>query len=63
MAWVGDRARVLRRAARWWATSADAQAFLAGYLVEKSLSLDNVFVFLLVFAAFAVAEEPSATGC
>ena len=37
--------------------SGDAQAFLAGYLVEKSLSLDNVFVFLLVFGAFAVAEE------
>ena len=32
----------------------DANAFLAGYLVEKSLSLDNVFVFLLVFSAFAV---------
>ncbi len=31
-----------------------ARAFLAGYLVEKSLSLDNVFVFLLVFSAFAV---------
>ena len=37
----------------------DAEAFLAGYLVERSLSLDNVFVFLLVFAAFAlpVAER------
>ncbi|UGS36550.1 TerC/Alx family metal homeostasis membrane protein [Capillimicrobium parvum] len=37
----------------------DASAFLAGYLVEKSLSLDNVFVFLLVFSAFAlpVAER------
>jgi tellurite resistance protein TerC len=36
-----------------------AQSFLAGYLVEKSLSLDNVFVFLLVFSAFAlpVAER------
>jgi tellurite resistance protein TerC len=31
-----------------------AQAYVAGYLVEKSLSLDNVFVFLLVFTAFAV---------
>lgn len=31
-----------------------AKSFLAGYLVEKSLSLDNVFVFLLVFSAFAV---------
>ena len=38
---------------------ADAEAFLAGYLVEKSLSLDNVFVFLLVFTAFGlpVAER------
>ena len=37
--------------------SGDAEAFLAGYLVEKSLSLDNVFVFLLVFSAFAVPIE------
>jgi tellurite resistance protein TerC len=34
----------------------DASNFLAGYLVEKSLSLDNVFVFLLVFTAFAVSD-------
>lgn len=33
---------------------ADAGAFLTGYLVEKSLSLDNVFVFLLVFTAFGI---------
>jgi tellurite resistance protein TerC len=32
----------------------DAADYVAGYLVEKSLSLDNVFVFLLVFGAFAV---------
>ncbi|HEX8208353.1 MAG TPA: hypothetical protein VF587_19985 [Solirubrobacteraceae bacterium] len=32
----------------------DAGSYLAGYLVEKSLSLDNVFVFLLVFTAFGV---------
>ena len=31
-----------------------ADAFLAGYLVEKALSLDNVFVFLLVFSAFGI---------
>jgi tellurite resistance protein TerC len=37
-----------------------AQGFLAGYLVEKSLSLDNVFVFLIVFQAFAVAEDSRA---
>ena len=33
---------------------ADAGSFVAGYLVEKSLSLDNVFVYLLVLTAFAV---------
>jgi tellurite resistance protein TerC len=37
-----------------------AESYLAGYLVEKSLSLDNVFVFLLVFQAFAVAESDRA---
>jgi tellurite resistance protein TerC len=39
----------------WWTSGpVDAQLYLSGYLVEKSLSLDNVFVFLLVFGAFAV---------
>lgn len=33
----------------------DAGLYLAGYLVEKSLSLDNVFVFLLVCTAFGVS--------
>jgi tellurite resistance protein TerC len=28
--------------------------FLAGYLVEKSLAVDNIFVFVLIFAYFAV---------
>ena len=37
--------------------SADASNYLAGYLVEKSLSLDNVFVFLLLLTAFAIAED------
>ncbi len=32
-------------------------AFLAGYLVEKALSVDNIFVFLLVFAYFKVPEQ------
>lgn len=31
-----------------------AQEFLAGYLVEKSLSVDNVFVFAMIFGYFAV---------
>jgi tellurite resistance protein TerC len=32
----------------------DAMAFLTGYLLEKSLSVDNLFVFLLLFSYFAV---------
>lgn len=30
--------------------------FLTGYLIEKALSLDNVFVFLLIFSYFGVSE-------
>jgi tellurite resistance protein TerC len=37
-----------------WAGGDTAQAYLAGYLIEKSLSLDNVFVFAMIFAAFAI---------
>src|SRR5437899_12432900 len=32
-----------------------AVAFLAGYLVEESLSVDNLFVFLMLFTYFRVA--------
>lgn len=31
--------------------------FLSGYLIEKALSVDNVFVFLLIFTAFQVKPE------
>jgi tellurite resistance protein TerC len=31
--------------------------FLTGYLIEKSLSVDNVFIFVLVFKAFQVKPE------
>lgn len=31
-----------------------AMAFLTGYLIEKSLSMDNLFVILLIFSYFAV---------
>ncbi|MBQ1048389.1 TerC/Alx family metal homeostasis membrane protein [Micromonospora sp. C51] len=31
--------------------------YLTGYLVEKSLSVDNLFVFMLLLAAFAVPTE------
>jgi tellurite resistance protein TerC len=40
-----------------WQGSAPAGEYLGGYLVEKSLSLDNIFVFALVFAFFGVPER------
>ena len=50
----------------WWylnqtagAAIADQKAleFFSGYLIEKTLSVDNVFVFLLIFTAFQVPQE------
>ena len=37
-----------------WQGNAKALEFLTGYLVEYSLSVDNIFVFVLVFSYFAV---------
>ncbi|AZN38060.1 TerC family protein [Iodobacter ciconiae] len=57
---------MLFNAGLWWylngtvgAEVADRKAleFLTGYLIEKSLSVDNVFVFLLIFTAFNVPAE------
>ncbi|MYN45003.1 TerC/Alx family metal homeostasis membrane protein [Pseudoduganella sp. FT93W] len=31
--------------------------FLSGYLIEKALSVDNIFIFLLIFSAFQVKPE------
>ena len=31
--------------------------YFAGYIVEKSLSVDNLFVFVIIFATFAVPEK------
>jgi len=50
----------------WWyldttvgreVANAKAAAFLTGYLIEKSLSVDNIFVFLMIFSHFAVPPE------
>jgi tellurite resistance protein TerC len=47
----------------WWAVQQDhgtelantkAMEFLTGYLIEKSLAVDNIFVFLMIFTYFAV---------
>lgn len=42
----------------WWAYGAEvAGTYYAGYLIEKALSVDNVFVFALVFTYFAVPDR------
>ena len=47
----------------WWAVHQDhgtavantkALEFLTGYLIEKSLAVDNIFVFLMIFTYFSV---------
>jgi tellurite resistance protein TerC len=40
----------------WWQGGETAAQYLAGYVVEWSLSLDNVFVFALIFSYFAVPD-------
>ncbi|GAA6142499.1 TerC family protein [Hydrogenophaga sp. 5NK40-0174] len=62
LAWVG--VSFVFNALLWWgvrdATGSTALAnekaleFLTGYLIEKSLAVDNIFVFLLIFSYFAV---------
>src|SRR5262245_49769601 len=38
----------------FWFGSQRALEFTAGYLIEKALAVDNIFVFVVVFSAFAV---------
>ena len=62
LVWIG--LSFLFNALFWWAikdgTGSTAIAneksleFLTGYLIEKSLAVDNIFVFLLIFTYFAV---------
>ena len=38
-----------------WYGGEAAQQYIAGYLIEESLSIDNLFVFLLVFGSLGIA--------
>ncbi|MFV2109347.1 TerC/Alx family metal homeostasis membrane protein [Micromonospora sp. LOL_015] len=40
-----------------WAGGDYGTEYFAGYLVEKSLSVDNLFVFVIIISTFAVPEE------
>ena len=41
----------------YWFGSERALEFLTGYVIEKALSVDNIFVFIVVFSAFAVPAK------
>ncbi|RYB88541.1 TerC family protein [Nocardioides glacieisoli] len=42
----------------WWEYGAEfGQQYYAGYLIEKSLAVDNVFVWAIIFSYFAVPRE------
>jgi tellurite resistance protein TerC len=41
----------------WWQGGTAAGEYIAGYLLEYSLSADNIFVFVLIFSYFAVPSD------
>jgi tellurite resistance protein TerC len=41
----------------FWFGSERALEFLTGYLIEKALSVDNIFVFLVILSAFSVPAK------
>jgi len=54
--WVGV-SLLFNALVAWQLEREAAGAFLTGYVIEKSLSVDNLFVFYMLFAAFRVPEE------
>ncbi|HEV7920479.1 MAG TPA: TerC family protein [Thermoanaerobaculia bacterium] len=60
LAWTGVwiALSLVFNAAIWrWFGSERALEFLTGYVIEKALSVDNVFVFVVLFSTFAVPKE------
>jgi tellurite resistance protein TerC len=41
----------------FWFGSERALEFLTGYVIEKALSVDNIFVFLVIFSAFSIPPK------
>jgi len=41
----------------YWQGTGPALQFLTGYVIEKSLSVDNIFVFLIIFSYFRVEAQ------
>lgn len=45
----------------WWMGPTKSLEFITGYLIEESLSVDNLFVFILLFNYFKVPAEQERT--
>lgn len=42
----------------WWQMGTGAAAeFITAYLIEKALSVDNIFVFIIIFSYFGIADR------
>ena len=41
----------------FWQGASQAIDYFSGYLIELSLSVDNLFVFLLIFISFGISEH------
>jgi len=54
--WVGV-ATIVGALIWWYFGSEFGMQYFAGYLIEKSLAVDNVFVWALIFSYFAVPRE------
>jgi tellurite resistance protein TerC len=54
--WVG-LAAAFNLGVGWWFGSVRALEFTAAYLVEEALSVDNMFVFYVIFSYFGVTRE------
>jgi tellurite resistance protein TerC len=54
--WIG-LALCFNAAVYFWFGPERALEFLTGYLIEKALSVDNLFVFLVLFSYFAVPAQ------
>jgi tellurite resistance protein TerC len=54
--WVG-LALLFAAGLAWFADRATALTFLTGYVIEESLSVDNIFVIVLIFQYFAVPAK------
>jgi tellurite resistance protein TerC len=56
LVWIA-LAMVFNSVIYFWRGENDAMLFLTGYVIEKSLSVDNLFVFLLIFSYFKIPNQ------